>query len=311
MIKKNKIRLGNYILVNYHYVRDPSDKFPGINSCSVEEFEKQIKFLSENFKILSIPEVFRAAKKKARGKFCAVTFDDCLKDVYVNAFPILKKYGVTSTIFLIASVLEKKLPSVHKLHILLSKFSAGELIEEFNRIFSGRYSISKSIRIYKNKRLDDDIPTANLKETLTVIPQNLKNNFIKSIFKNLKFNEAETVENLFMNIKEIKGLCNSGFILGNHSYSHNNLSDLSVIEIRMDIKKAKKIIADFFGKNKKIDVFSYPSGRWSKNVMDALQDEKIEYGLTIEERSVSSKDSPFLIPRYDANNIRDYLNSIK
>lgn len=311
MIEKNKIRLGDCIVVNYHYVRDHSNKFPGINSCPVKEFDRQINFLSNNYKIVSVPEVFNSAKNNLKGKFCALSFDDCLRDVYSNVRPILKKYRAEAAIFLIASVLEGKLPSIHKLHILLSKFSAGELIGEFNKMQKNGRPISKTRRMYKNKRLDDDILTANLKETLTVIPPCVKDNFINSIFKKLNLNEAALIKYLFMNADEIKELCGAGFTLGNHSYNHNNLAGFGVIDIRADMKKSKKVISDFFGSVGESEIFSYPSGRWNRDVLKVLKEEGFKYALTTKEKSVSRADSALLIPRCDANNISDFLDAKK
>jgi peptidoglycan/xylan/chitin deacetylase (PgdA/CDA1 family) len=302
-------RSDNYIIINYHYIRNHSDKLRGINSCSIKEFDRQIRFLSENFKIVSIPDVFKSVVEKINGKFCAISFDDCFKDIYTNAFPVLKKYNVTASIFLISSVLEGKLPSANKLHILLSKFSASELIDKFNNLFSGKRFIPKNRRIYKKKRLDDDILTANLKETLILIPPNLKDNFINSVFDDLNLDESEIIKDFFMSIEEIRKLCDFGFILGNHSYSHNNLSSLKVLDIEEDIKKSKRIMRDFFGGIGGSDIFSYPSGRWNKKVLGILSKEKFKYGLTIHEKPISYKDNPLLIPRYDTNNLRDFLDT--
>lgn len=306
----NKFSLkNNYISINYHYIRNPSDESHGINSCQTKEFEKQIKFLSENFKIVSIPEIFSFSQKKIKGRFCALTFDDCLKDVYTNALPILKKYKVSATLFLISSVFEKRLPSVHKLHILLSKFSIIELIDKFNQFFKGELFISKSRRIYKGRRLDDDFLTANLKETLAVIKPNLKDNFINSVFEKLNLNESAIIDDFFMSRKEIKELCDLGFVLGNHSYSHNNLSTLSVTDIKDDIKRSKRIMSDFFNGIRGSDIFSYPLGRWNKNILEILNEDGFKYALTIREKFISSKDKPLLIPRYDTNNLRDFLDT--
>lgn len=307
-MNKFSIDKDNYIIINYHYIRNPSDESRGINSCSIDEFEKQIKYLSDNFKIVSIPEVFKSAQERIKGKFCAISFDDCFKDVYTNALPVMNKYGINATIFLISSVLERKLPSAHKLHILLSKFTSRELIDKFNKLFNSKIFIPKNKRIYKDRRLDDDILTANLKEILILISPSLKDDFINSVFETLGFDEAKIIDDFFMNSSEIKSLCSKGFILGNHSYSHNNLSSLSIKDIKKDIKKSKKIMHDFFGSIGISNIFSYPSGRWNKNVLGVLSKEKFKYGLTIKEKPVSCRDNALLIPRYDTNNLRDFLN---
>ena len=84
-----------YIIINYHYVEDPKLDWGGIHPCSVKEFEKQIGFLSENFEIVSVGEIFDFAQREQKGKFCAITFDDGLRGQYSNALFLLT-VGCTS-----------------------------------------------------------------------------------------------------------------------------------------------------------------------------------------------------------------------
>jgi len=82
-----------HIVVMYHYIENPSKERSGIHPCPVAEFERQVKFLSENYNIVSLKELFKAIKSGSDEKFCTLTFDDGLKDQYQNAVPILKKYS--------------------------------------------------------------------------------------------------------------------------------------------------------------------------------------------------------------------------
>ncbi len=307
--------LGSYFLVNYHYIRDFSEKYKGINSCQLVEFEKQIKFLSANFKVVLISGLAAATARGAAGNFCAITFDDCLKDVYLNAVPILSKYDCKATLFPITSVFEGRLPSVHKIHILLSNFSAEQLINFFNDYLKkehvelvDKYKIPRDRRISETLRLDDDFLTANFKETLTFVPRMLKNSFISSCFKKLKLDEKAVVEALFMSQDEIKEVAGYGFEIGSHSHCHDNMTNLNSYELEQDIYKSRGILSGILGDKTKIESFSYPHGRWNKEVLNALVSQNFKYALTIEERGITKKDSYFLLPRYDTNSIRDYLN---
>lgn len=306
-----------YIVVNYHYIRNSPDKFKGINFCSIKEFKRQVLFLSSNYKVVSLPEVFNLAKKNIDGKFCAITFDDCLKDLYINAFPILKKYNCIATIFPIASVLEGKMPYVHKIHILISKIGIEKLVDFFNNFlekylkYFKKYKILKNKRLHKNVRLDDDILTANFKETIAVVPDKLRNDFIDNIFKQIGLNERILLKNLFMSVKEIKDMSKICAMIGNHSYDHNNMTTLSLEEIKRDVVFSKKVISSILEGKDKINIFSYPHGRYNNKISKILSEYGFEFAVTIKEDSLNKKTNQFSIPRYDTNNIRDYLNSQK
>ena len=69
-----------------------------------EDFEAQVRHLSENgFTILSAYDVQRAllTGSKLPEKAIALTFDDGYRDNFEHAFPILKKYNASATIFLV------------------------------------------------------------------------------------------------------------------------------------------------------------------------------------------------------------------
>lgn len=74
-------------------------------SVSVENFEEQMKYLKENNYISLTFENLENGKYKNRfdknKKYVMITFDDGYKDNLENALPILKKYNIKITLFLV------------------------------------------------------------------------------------------------------------------------------------------------------------------------------------------------------------------
>jgi len=78
---------------------------------SPDNFSRQMTFLSKNgYKIISLNDLVEG--KKAGQKFTpgtvVITFDDGYKNNYLNAFPVLAKYDMPATIFLITNYIDKK-----------------------------------------------------------------------------------------------------------------------------------------------------------------------------------------------------------
>lgn len=90
----------------YHHIL-PND---GFIASSVENFEKQMKFLSENgWKTLTSNEFYLYKKEnlKLPKKSVLITFDDGWRDNYIYAYPILKKYNLKATLFIVTEWIEK------------------------------------------------------------------------------------------------------------------------------------------------------------------------------------------------------------
>lgn len=103
-----KIVLRRFIaaVLVYHRIDDKNDT-PDI-TVSSKKFKNQMLYLKKNFNIFSLDELIDMYKnnRQLKGDVVAITFDDGYKDNYINAYPVLKKYDIPATIFLVTSLID-------------------------------------------------------------------------------------------------------------------------------------------------------------------------------------------------------------
>ena len=88
-------------ILTYHRVND-SDTNPA--TLTVADFEAQIKFLVDSgYHVISPDDLLDAweSDKPLPEKPVILTFDDGHADIYNNVFPILQKYNVRATVFIV------------------------------------------------------------------------------------------------------------------------------------------------------------------------------------------------------------------
>lgn len=305
------------IVIAYHYVQNPRKNFSGIHTCALDEFERQIQFLSRNFRIVSLSEIFKSSQENTGGNLCALTFDDGTKDQFNNAVPILQKYKATATFFVITGTLSGRMPLAHAVHFLLSKMAISALVSHFHSFVrtsfpkdASRYPISTSAYINKDRELaNEDIRIANFKDTMVLLDERIRDDFLNFIFREINHIGLST-EELFLNEKEIAQLYEQGFSVGSHAHTHTSFSRLTVAEINNEIQTSKKILKKITGQAPLS--FCYPYGHSNRNTMDMfniLQKEGFCHAVTIERRSIQKNDHRFLVPRYITEDIKFFLDS--
>jgi len=90
------------LVLNYHQVDNKNNPL----AVSISNFDAQMKFLADSGCITITPEELYAGLNgeiDLPPKPVLITFDDGYIDNYTNAYPILKKYGLRATIFIIPS----------------------------------------------------------------------------------------------------------------------------------------------------------------------------------------------------------------
>jgi peptidoglycan/xylan/chitin deacetylase (PgdA/CDA1 family) len=88
-------------ILAYNRISDTDDN---PQTLKVADFEAQIKYLVDNGYKVIMPDDLLDAWEKDRplpDKPVIITFDDGHEDIYKNVFPILQKYGIRATVFLV------------------------------------------------------------------------------------------------------------------------------------------------------------------------------------------------------------------
>lgn len=83
------------VILCYHSVGDTTWRF----STPILDFRKQVEFIVKNFKVKSLRELL---ENGANG--IALTFDDGYLDVYDNALPLMEKYNIKGTMFVLGDI---------------------------------------------------------------------------------------------------------------------------------------------------------------------------------------------------------------
>lgn len=97
-------------VIMYHRVIEGREEEKGVHGTyiTIEKFEEHMKYLKDKgYKTVTFEDLkngnYRHRFDKGN-KWIVLTFDDGYKDNYTNAFPILKKYGFKSVIYLLGTL---------------------------------------------------------------------------------------------------------------------------------------------------------------------------------------------------------------
>lgn len=96
-------------ILMYHKI-DKAESRKGKLAVSPEVFEKQMSFLARNkYNVISLQQLIGLIKNKEKipHNTVVITFDDGYENNYSAAFPVLKKYNLKATIFVIADFITK------------------------------------------------------------------------------------------------------------------------------------------------------------------------------------------------------------
>jgi len=117
MKTKRDIKIKRFIFTRevpillYHKIIDLSNSDARfLTYISPKEFEQEMDYLSSNGYTTISLDMLREHFSKGAAlpiKPVIITFDDGFKDNYTNAFPVLKRYGFTATIFLATNYIGK------------------------------------------------------------------------------------------------------------------------------------------------------------------------------------------------------------
>ncbi len=290
-------------VVMYHYVRDPGDAAEagsGIPGLPVAHFEMQLDYLTRHHVVITWPDLRDGLQghRTFPPSACLLTFDDGVRDHYLNVFPMLRARGLSGLFFALARREAEGLALAHKIHFLLAALgleglrqavwarltpAQGELFRQAERHYQLQFdplSLDGQINVFKSI-LQRDLSA----EAETILGE---------LFAQHIGSETDTAREYYLKPDQIREMGAGGMHFGGHSHSHPWFDWIGA-EARADEVAASAAWL------REIEpgpwAFAYPYGGLSPDAPRLLKAHGFAAAFTTVEQTMHT--SPYLIGRLD------------
>lgn len=251
--------------VIYHYVRDWN--YPAF---SKREFKQQVEFLLESRECVSVEQMLGG---KTHNTF-TLTFDDGLRDGFLNALPVIEGLGVKAAFFVPTRIFtEKKVLGAQKRHLLLERLGTEKFAELFNGLVDDVFKI-RDEGVEAN--LDDSL-TTNLKQVLDLLPERVLRLSLDRIFES-HFDEEEEFDKMYFSLDDIREMKEAGMEFGVHGHDHCWMDRLPFDKMRKEIALSAGLFKEHFPEAKPI--IAYPFGGYNLFTKRLLRQHGFVAGFT-------------------------------
>jgi len=213
----------------YHYVRDPGDEAEAgseIPGLPVAHFETQLDELARRHEMIGWPDLRAglSGEKSLPPGACLLTFDDGLRDHYLNVFPPLRSRGLSGLFFALARGPGDGLALGHKIHFLLARLGVERLrqaiwlrLKPEARAAYARAEEHYSASGYAGgESREVGVLKSVLQRELSPEAQGL----LSQLFEEHIGPEAETAREFYLTRDQITEMAANGMSFGGHSRSH-------------------------------------------------------------------------------------------
>ena len=299
-------RTGQGLLLRYHSVCADLGARPDYVSASISVpaklFEQQVSRLRRKYRCVTLDEVVDHVERRRPlpPRTVALTFDDGYRDNYEFALPILAKYRVPATIYLVSSTL-----------------TAGKAVwtsvlrHGFTRTPLKRADLPDGDGIRARYPLEDwaqrDRAVRHYTNVLNVLSASRRDALLAELLRELRVDEVPDTSAWFLTRAQVLEMMRHGISFGAHTVTHPNLPGIDADEARYEIEASRSDLEACL--DTAVQHFSYPnSGARYPHADDAIEANVRRAGFRSAVTSVrgwlSETTNPFRIRRIGVNRAR-------
>ena len=288
-------RLRAVILMYHSVVEEPERTANSIRiSQSRASFESQMSALAQRFNPVSIDQVaeFASEGRRLSPWSAAVTFDDGFADNHDVVLPILSRYGIPATFYILVNAVETGTPPWYcRLNFAFSTST----MPEWKRPEDGRTFELCSANGRKGAlSVAWDLGAA---QTGTAQEQ-----LVRQIEESLQVEPFDAGSGLMLNWDQVRTLKKAGHIIGGHTLSHPNLAHVTEGEARLEILGCKERLEEKLGEP--IQHFSYPhpalNPQWTPRTFQITREAGFRSAVLSRPGAVLPGDHPLSLKRISA-----------
>jgi peptidoglycan/xylan/chitin deacetylase (PgdA/CDA1 family) len=270
-------------------------------SQSRVSFESQMSALTRRFNLVSIEQVreFAAEGRRLPRWSAAVTFDDGFADNYDVVLPILSRYGIPATFYIMVNAVETGTPPWY----IRLNFA-------FNTTAVAAWKHPENGRNLEIASAEGKKAALNVAWDLGAARSGTaQEQLISRIEESLQVAPLDARSGVMMNWDQGRALKKAGHIIGGHTLSHPNLAQVSAAEARSEIWGCKQRLEQELGEP--IHHFSYPhpalNPHWSPQTLQITREAGFRSAVLTTPGAVLPGDQPLSLNRLAPGKDSDQL----
>jgi peptidoglycan/xylan/chitin deacetylase (PgdA/CDA1 family) len=276
------------VVLCFHRVKEPSgsllDRRVGVTAP--DSFEGAVRYMKVlGYRFVSLEEVVKRASSSKPARVAAITFDDGFKDLFQNAYPILKRRRIPFALFLVTRTAEsKQLLWLHKLYVALDRLSPVQATDILRR-----HGALPDDREYKGG-------------SMSLAVSSMDRGGIEKLAEELAAaahlsagSEGQIAEDLYLTKAELSEMEAHGLSIEAHGHEHVPLANKSETETEEEIARSVRYIAqELHGKPL---FYSLPFGAGNRYVRQIVKALGLTGMTTTEPRLIRPREDPYDVPR--------------
>lgn len=247
---------------------------------SSQMLERHLDWIGCRFRFVSLDELgTRLEWGEPFGKpVAAITFDDGYAGVYHHAFPLLKRKGMPSAVFVVTDLIgTSRLQVYDKLHLLLTR--------AFSVWRSAPHSLARlllelGIRLPEMERMSKagSTPVLAMRVLLNGLPLAELHRVIKALEVEFEIEESAFTEFHPLSWEMLSEMQHAGVIIGSHTKTHALLTNESRQKVLDEAAGSRQVLERKLGIP--IKHFAYPNGWFNATTVKAAAGSGYRFGYT-------------------------------
>ena len=284
------------VLMYHSVVEDPRQTANTIRiSQSRESFEWQMRALAERFNPITLDQVVDFAQQRSDlpRRSVAVTFDDGFADNYEFVLPILAKYGIRATFYIMVNAVATGEPPWYcRLTYAFSTTKRHELT-------FGEPAIAYNL----NKPEERMAALHTCWDSGSALTGDAQRQMVECVEQSLEVHPLDASSKLMLNWDQVRAMHKAGHTIGGHTMSHPNLAHVPLDQARSEIMGCKETLEGVLGVP--LVHFAYPhpalNPQWSSETLAITRDGGFKSAVLTTQGAVFRGDDPLCMMRVPAD----------
>jgi len=283
------------VILRYHSIQDDPESCANSIGVGVIHatriFRWQMEFLATRFHPVSLDDILLFAKGQKvlpRGAV-AVTFDDGYVDNYQNAMPVLNRFGIPATFYVMVGAVEANSPPWFcRLRHAFGTTTRREWLDAA----TGKSRTLGSPGERETEFLKVAARSAAMDGTT-------REQLVETIERDLDVEPLPALSGLMMSWDQMRALVGAGHIVGSHTVTHPNVACVGEQDARTELVESKRQLEQEMGAA--VNHFSYPhpalDPHWTATTLEISLAAGYQTAVTTDSGPVSAGDHPLALKR--------------